>query len=279
MTAVSKGGLNYQPNLKGAMNEISDRLRNLSATEEPTGENDRFLLANIEATIGPRGVAPDMESLSGRSHRRLNRSHHHRHHRISTNTSVDSRTSRQSFPSYQSNQSAISYISTESQSVANDLFRLEAQLAMVAKQQQEQQSPPLMVSAAGSSNEAESLDNLPSSTSDLSIRSMGAASRIIGAEPLTRPTPVEIIAPPGKLGLLLANKSGQNGPTHVSTVRSESVLAGKVHVGDRFVSIDGEDVTRMNSKEITAIMARKSDFERVIVLIPYYSSGSRNKFI
>ena len=27
----------------------------------------QFLLANLEAAIGPRGVAPDMESLSGRS--------------------------------------------------------------------------------------------------------------------------------------------------------------------------------------------------------------------
>ena len=52
------------------------------------------------------------------------------------------------------------------------------------------------------------------------------------------------------------------GPTHVSAVRSESVLAGKVHVGDVFVSIDGEDVSNLNSKEITIIMARKSESER-----------------
>ena len=49
---------------------------------------------------------------------------------------------------------------------------------------------------------------------------------------------------------------------NVSAVRSESVLAGKVHVCDVFVSIDGEDVSNMNSKEITIIMARKSESER-----------------
>ena len=54
------------------------------------------------------------------------------------------------------------------------------------------------------------------------------------------------------------------GPTHVSAVRSESVLAGKVYVCDVFVSIDidGEDVSNLNSKEITIIMARKSESER-----------------
>ena len=54
------------------------------------------------------------------------------------------------------------------------------------------------------------------------------------------------------------------GPTHVSAVRSESVLAGKVHVGDIFISIDGEDVRRMNSKEITNIVACKAEFEQML---------------
>ena len=57
----------------------------------------------------------------------------------------------------------------------------------------------------------------------------------------------------------------------MSAVRSESVLAGKVHVGDIFVSIDGENVTRMNSKEITNIMARKAEFERVLKFRPLVS--------
>ena len=58
---------------------------------------------------------------------------------------------------------------------------------------------------------------------------------------------------------------------HVSAVRSTSVLAGQVHVGDVFVGIDGEDVTLMNSKEITNIMAHKSEFKRELRLRPLAS--------
>jgi len=254
--------------------ELSNRRRSYQQLEEVVGDTERFLMANIEATIGPRGVAPDMESLSGRSHRSGKSRHRHNRSPISslnhrTDASVDSRTSRHSFRSYRTNQSALSTMSKETQSVANDLFRLEAQLAMVTKQQKigEEEEPP--------DNEVGIV--VPSSTSDLSIRS-GAPSNL-GATPAPRPAPVEVIAPPGKLGILLANKSGQQGPTHVSAVRSESVLAGKVHVGDRFVSIDGEDVTRMNSKEITTIMARKSEFERVLVLIPLQGLSRQQQWI
>jgi len=58
---------------------------------------------------------------------------------------------------------------------------------------------------------------------------------------------------------------------HVSAVRSTSVLASQVHVGDVFVGIDGEDVTLMNSKEITNIMAHKSEFKRELRLHPLAS--------
>jgi C-terminal processing protease CtpA/Prc len=162
-------------------------------------------------------------------------------------------------------------MSKESQSVAADLFRLEAQLASVSKQ-------PELASPVQSKKSLSShvVDNLLASTSDMSVRSN---SNTIGAEPIPRPSPVKVLAPPGKLGILLANKAGQNGPTHVSAVRSESVLAGKVHVGDRFASIDGEDVSRMNSKEITTIMARKSDFEREIVFVPLQSTKSNAEWI
>jgi len=275
MTGHSRGGLSYQPNINAAVNQISERLRAHRGFNESSDPNDadQFLLANIAATIGPRGVAPDMESLSGRS-QRSHRSHNRRPNRSPqgrTDGSVASHTSRNSFRSYQTNRSALSHMSKESQSVAADLFRLEAQLASVSKQ-------PELASPVQSKKSLSShvVDNLLASTSDMSVRSN---SNTIGAEPIPRPSPVKVLAPPGKLGILLANKAGQNGPTHVSAVRSESVLAGKVHVGDRFASIDGEDVSRMNSKEITTIMARKSDFEREIVFVPLQSTKSNAEWI
>lgn len=75
-----------------------------------------------------------------------------------------------------------------------------------------------------------------------------------------------VIAPPGKLGIILANKADSKG-TVVSGVRTSSVLAEKISPGDRIIAIDGEDVSLMTVSEITTIMARKSDFERQLTIM------------
>jgi hypothetical protein len=284
----------------------------------------QFLLTNLEATIGPRGVAPDMESLSGRSVRsaRSTRSdhgqsqQHHHHHRTNTRqhnspsggASVDSRASRsskasrKSYRSHHSTRSALTCMSKETRTVANDLFRLEAQLAdQVARQQRGAEvvnDGVALTSNGGGRSRSEviqivSSEEITSSTSE--ENDISAETQPLGAAPAPRPnTHFELVAPPGKLGILLSNvKTSSNherfggminkrsketlvhkttGPTHVSSVRSTSVLAGRVHVGDIFLSIDGEDVTRMNSLEITSIMARKSDSPRVLRLQPLVNS-------
>ena len=75
-----------------------------------------------------------------------------------------------------------------------------------------------------------------------------------------------VVAPPGKLGIILANKADSKG-TVVSGVRTSSVLAEKISPGDRIIAIDDEDVSLMTVSEITTIMARKSDFERQLTVM------------
>lgn len=75
-----------------------------------------------------------------------------------------------------------------------------------------------------------------------------------------------MIAPPGKLGIILTNRTDSRG-TVVSDVRTLSVLADRVSPGDRIVEIDGEDVSRMNNREIMTIMEEKAEFERVLVIM------------
>ena len=295
-----------------------DKLVDISTMSDDA--DHQFLLANLEAAIGPRGVAPDMESLSGRSSVRSvrsARSEHgqhqqkqkvsgigsaNRHHRspsggasVDSRTSRSSRASRKSYRSHQSTRSALTHMSKETRTVANDLFRLEAHLAdQVARQQRgdEVENDDNMILKSNSSIGARviqlaSSEEITSSTSgehDLTT----THTQPLGAAPAPRPnTHFELIAPPGKLGILLSNvkpnqskhnninntnSSNNTGPTHVSSVRSTSVLAGRVHVGDIFLSIDGEDVTRMNSLEITSIMARKSEYSRVLRLQPLVNS-------
>ena len=48
--------------------------------------------------------------------------------------------------------------------------------------------------------------------------------------------------------------------------RHTSVLATQVSPGDHIIAIDDEDVSQKNVKEITTIMARDSEFERVLTL-------------
>ena len=113
---------------------VGAKFQQPTATSDVSGDDaasDRFLLANIEATLGPRGAPPDMESLTGRSsaHKPRTRSSstRRRPHRSPTRStsrrgdaSVDSRgsrASRNSFRTYQSTRSILTNMSRETQSV------------------------------------------------------------------------------------------------------------------------------------------------------------------
>jgi C-terminal processing protease CtpA/Prc len=91
---------------------------------------------------------------------------------------------------------------------------------------------------------------------------MSTARRIATA----RRSRITIQAPPGRLGIILANKADARG-TVVSGVRSNSPLVDRISAGDRIVAIDGEDVSLMTVSEITTIMARKADFERTLTVL------------
>jgi hypothetical protein len=232
--------------------------RLVDVTTDDVMNDNEFLTSILEATIGPRGIAPDLESLSGRSFtgRPARRRDNHRRNGGSSGDSIGSRNSRltmashKSFRTYESTKSALTHMSSETRSVANDLFRLEAQLAeQIARQQGD-------VTRDGSERSLAPPKNVTYTT-------------LLGAQPAPRPTSLfSVTAPPGKLGILLSNaKVGKLG-TYVSAIRSTSVLAGKVHIGDIFESIDGEDVTLMTSKEIMNIMASRAEFERELQLRP-----------
>eukprot|EP00571_Detonula_confervacea_P002436 CAMPEP_0172314854 /NCGR_PEP_ID=MMETSP1058-20130122/23370_1 /TAXON_ID=83371 /ORGANISM="Detonula confervacea, Strain CCMP 353" /LENGTH=1024 /DNA_ID=CAMNT_0013028803 /DNA_START=300 /DNA_END=3374 /DNA_ORIENTATION=- len=218
--------------------------------------------------------------------------------------SVDSRTSRNSrnsYRSYQTTKSMVSQMSEQSRSVANDLLRLEAQLSMVGKSRNGGSvsggagssggsvGPPGGASVISKSERNKRRDDcgMTVTSRDFSIsgrsrssrhrKASGSSSRSSSgrehisasarrAAARTLRSKVTVIAPPGKLGIILANRTDSRG-TVVSGVRTSSVLAEQVSPGDRIIAIDEEDVSQMNVKEITTIMARKSEFERVLVLL------------
>ena len=275
---------------KERLSSSSRGLHRSRSSEHSSSENseneasESWLFDEVTGALGPRGIAADLESLSGRSRNsnkssgnkshkshRSHRSHRsrrsHRRHKSTSNASVDShgsrtsRNSRNSRYSHRSTKSFLSQMSEQSRSVANDLLRLEMQLAMVGSQENRDDVPARATASVGGSVGGASRTNR---TSRKQVN--GHRSHSHSSSSFARRSKMTVIAPPGKLGIILANKADSKG-TVVSGVRTSSILAEKISPGDRIIAIDGEDVSRMTVSEITTIMARKADFERTLTVL------------
>jgi hypothetical protein len=65
----------------------------------------------------------------------------------------------------------------------------------------------------------------------------------------------EISAPAGTLGLVL--EASEDSVPVVSGIRSNSVLVNEIKIGDRLLSVDGQDVTEMLTSEVSKLIASK----------------------
>lgn len=268
-----------------------NRSSEASSSENSDNEaSESWLFDEVTGALGPRGIAADLESLSGRSNRskesRGNKSHVSRSLRRrqsgsrrakSSGDSVDSRASRYS---HRSTKSFLSQMSEQSRSVANDLLRLEMQLAMVGNMEKQDdisaRTGTTGINASGTSTTsvvASSRVNRQS-TGGVSPRNPGTTGRSPNhGIPAVSPSinqasrnKIDVLAPPGKLGIILANKADSKG-TVVSGVRTSSALVDRIMPGDRIIAIDGEDVSRMTVSEITTIMSRKAEYERTLTVL------------
>lgn len=227
--------VNFHAIVKKAATKVKEKKENDDHSESSSKEeNNPWLFDQLSSTLGPRGVSADLESLGEKS----TRSRQRRRRKKSTG-SLGSRGSRTSHRSHRSTKSQLSQMSEASRSVTKDLIRLEAQLAAIGKVTVEKTRSEI------------------SNKSDASSRSRYGRGGVAS---------ITVTAPPGKLGVILANKVDRMG-TVVSDVRSSSPLAHKIFPGDRIVSIDGEDVSQMSVSEITAIMSRKANLTRSLGVI------------
>lgn len=275
---------------------LNDGKNNNLASEDETSDrekdvNESWLFDEVTGALGPRGITADLESLGERSNKSKtsigNKSHRsHRSHRSnrsyrshksstshrrggsgsakrSSDESVGSRHSRGSRYSVRSTKSHVSQMSQESRSVANDLIRLEMQLAMVNKNGENEVKKQLELDAQRKGLK----DGISVGESSIGVSSYASRKRNRKSKmTIPKRAKTTVKAPPGKLGIILANRTDSKG-TVVSGVRTTSVLADKISPGDRIILIDGEDVSRMSVPEITSIMARKNDFERVLTVL------------
>jgi hypothetical protein len=210
-----------------------------SANSGSTGMSaNPWLFEMTEQTLGPRSVTADMDSLNGKSNL--------------SNTSPSNRSKRSTPGSEVSFGSRVSYRSELAQSevsltprtLEHDLRRLSLQLAV--------------------------LDNDDVTTSSITASSVGASLTSVYSRhrtpKISRKKRIVLVVPPGKLGVILANRHDGKG-TVVSEIRDHSALKGMLSPGDKLVAVDGEDVTGMVVSQITSLMASKAEQERRLTVV------------
>jgi len=68
---------------------------------------------------------------------------------------------------------------------------------------------------------------------------------------------LDVVAPPGKLGMVIDTPNG--GTPIVHAIKETSVLVDQVRVGDRLLSVDGEDCTGMTAIQVSKLISLKSE--------------------
>merc|ERR1711865_48079 len=67
----------------------------------------------------------------------------------------------------------------------------------------------------------------------------------------------DVVAPAGKLGMVIDTPNG--GIPVVHAIKETSVLADQARVGDRLLSVDGEDCTGMTAMQVSKLISLKSE--------------------
>lgn len=67
----------------------------------------------------------------------------------------------------------------------------------------------------------------------------------------------DVVAPRGKLGMVIDTPNGASPVVHA--IKDTSVLADRVRVGDRLLSVDGDDCTAMTAMQVSKLISLKSE--------------------
>ena len=70
-------------------------------------------------------------------------------------------------------------------------------------------------------------------------------------------TRFEVLAPAGKLGMVIDTPNGQVPVVHA--IKDSSVLSDTVQVGDRLISVDDEETTMMTAMQVSKLISAKAD--------------------
>jgi hypothetical protein len=85
---------------------------------------------------------------------------------------------------------------------------------------------------------------------------ISAATTTTATAPTIREELIDVICPPGKLGVVIDTPN--DGPPQVHAIKDSSVVSDKLRVGDRLVAVDQEDVRAMTAIKVSKMISRKS---------------------
>jgi C-terminal processing protease CtpA/Prc len=82
----------------------------------------------------------------------------------------------------------------------------------------------------------------------------------------------DVIAPAGKLGVVVDIPPDRRGAPFVCDIRDTSPLYGQIQPGDKIYAVDDEDVRKMSAIKVSKLLAQKAEQpERIITLFREYA--------
>ena len=121
--------------------------------------------------------------------------------------------------------------------------------------------------ASNNLNDEASMTNtpVPTTTTSAGSRSTGSISSFHSLDGKVRRKRVSIVAPAGrKLGLTIESSRGRKGP-RIIKIKDRSPLAGMLMVGDQIVQVANVGTMRLNSNQVSRLLAGQTEPFRVVV--------------
>ena len=88
------------------------------------------------------------------------------------------------------------------------------------------------------------------------LAALGAEAQFRDSAIGTSEEVIEIIAPAGKLGVVI--DTPDDGAPVVHAVKDSSVIADQIQVGDKLIAVDQEDVRSMTAIKVSKLISKKS---------------------
>lgn len=97
---------------------------------------------------------------------------------------------------------------------------------------------------------------ITASTSDLLSPRSNKADQEHKCDMYVRDETIEVIAPPGKLGVVIDTPN--DGAPVVHAIKDKSTVADRLRLGDKLVAVDGVDVTSMTAIKVSQMISKAS---------------------